>query len=214
MQKVILFDLDGTLIDSTEAILESFSNSFKEYNVSIPRKEDILIQIGYPLFDMFVNLGISRDKAQKFVDSYKESYRRVHTEKTILLPKAKEAVELAYSNGFKLGVVTTKTGKYSKELLEHFGLMDYFGVLIGSEDVEKHKPNPEPIYKALNLLNVTSSNKVYMIGDTCMDMIAAKRAGIEGVGVEFNYTPKEELQKCVNLVKSGVFEAVNNILNN
>ncbi len=214
MQKVILFDLDGTLIDSTEAILESFSNSFKEYNVSIPRKEDILIQIGYPLFDMFVNLGISRDKAQKFVDSYKESYRRVHTEKTILLPKAKEAVELAYSNGFKLGVVTTKTRKYSKELLEHFGLMDYFGVLIGSEDVKKHKPNPEPIYKALNLLNVTSSNKTYMIGDTCMDMLAAKRAGIEGIGVEFNYTPKEELQKCVNLVKSGVFEAVNNILNN
>ena len=214
MQKVILFDLDGTLIDSTEAILESFSNSFKYFGLPVPNEEDILIQIGHPLFDMFVNLGISKEDAQKFVDVYKDNYRKVHIQKTKLLPKAKEAVELAFNNGAKLGVVTTKTGKYSRDLLEHFGLMHYFGVLIGSEDVKKHKPDPEPIYKALNILNVTASNNVYMIGDTCMDMLAAKNAGIVGIGVEFKYTPIEELKKCVKLIKSGVFEAVNNILNN
>ncbi len=214
MQKVILFDLDGTLIDSTEAIIESFSNSFKKFGLLPPKEEDILVQIGHPLFDMFVNLGISKEEAQKFVAAYKENYRKIHTKKTKLLPKAKEAVKLAYNSGAKLGVVTTKTGKYSIELLEHFNLMNYFDVLIGSEDVKKHKPNPEPINKALKLLNVTPSNNVYMIGDTCMDMIAAKRAGIGAVGVEFKYTPKEELLKCVKMVKSGVFEAVSNILNN
>ena len=214
MQKVILFDLDGTLIDSTEAILESFKRSFEEFDVVVPKEEEILPQIGYPLFDMFVNLGVNPEEADKYVKAYKESYSQIHTQKTVLLPKAKEAVELAYSSGAKLGVVTTKTGKYSIELLEYFGLMKYFSVLIGSEDVSKHKPDPEPIYEALKRMNVTKSSNIYMIGDTCMDMIAAKRAEVVGIGVVFKYTPKKELQNCTSVVKSSVFEAVSNILNN
>jgi len=212
--KIILFDLDGTLIDSTEAILESFKKSFERFGKKTPKEEEILPQIGHPLFDMFVNLGARESEADKYVKAYKESYSQIHTQKTVLLPKAKEAVELAYNSGAKLGVVTTKTGKYSIELLEHFGLMKYFSVLIGSEDVEKHKPDPEPIYEALKRMNVSKSSNVYMIGDTCMDMIAAKRAGVEGIGVVFKYTSKKELQNCTSVVKSSVFEAVSNILNN
>ncbi len=214
MQKTILFDLDGTLIDSTEAILESFKKSFKHFGKEVPKEQEILVQIGHPLFDMFVNLGVPKEQAGNFVTAYKENYRKIHTKKTVLLPKAKEAVELARKSGAKLGVVTTKTGKYSIELLEHFGIFSHFGCLIGSEDVQKHKPHPEPIFKALNLLNVSKSNKVYMVGDTCMDMLAAENAGIEGIAVEFKYAHKNMLKKCSNVIKSGVFEAVEHILNN
>jgi len=214
LKKVILFDLDGTLIDSTEAIVESFKRSFEFFGVNSPEVEAILPQIGYPLFDMFINLGVSKDTAQEYVDKYKENYRELHIKNTVLLKGAKEAVELAYSSGATIGVVTTKTGKYSIELLEHFGLMQYFSTLVGSEDVKKHKPDPEPIYLALKRLNVKKSSNIYMIGDTCMDMLAAKNAGIIGVGVEFKYTQLEELKECSNVIECGVFEAVSNILNN
>jgi len=213
LKRVILFDLDGTLIDSTEAILESFKKSYKYFKLTPPKEELILPQIGQPLFNMFVNLGVNPNETYKFVDKYKENYRKIHTKKTVLLKGAKEAVKEAYNSGAILGVVTTKIGKYSIELLEHFELMHYFSTLVGSEDVKRHKPHPEPINLALKRLNVSKSNNIYMIGDTCMDMISAKRAGIIGISVRFKYTQLEELKECSSVIEGGVFEAVSNILN-
>jgi phosphoglycolate phosphatase len=214
MQKILLFDLDGTVIDSTEAIVESFLRTFKHFGVEAPEPQTILPQIGHPLFDMFVNLGVDSAKAQEYVLEYKKNYQQVHTKKTKLLPGAKEAIELADKSGARMGVVTTKTGKFAIELLEHFGVMHYFEVLIGSEDVKKHKPDPEPLEKALELMGVTKRNSVYMIGDTCMDMQAAQNAGVEGVAVEFKYSSLDALKVCSKVVKCCIFEAVKDILAN
>jgi phosphoglycolate phosphatase len=207
---IILFDLDGTLIDSTEAILESFHNSYDVFNLEHPSDEQIKLLIGHPLDVMYTSLGIEEQKAWEMVDVYKEHYRKISTQKTTLLPLAKEAIELA-SKHARVGVVTTKTGRYSKILLEHFGLMHHFEVLIGREDVENPKPHPEPIQKALDFLNV-SKEECWMIGDTRMDLISAKDAGIKSVAVISEYEPIEELQKYTNIIKNNAYEAVKNIL--
>jgi len=97
-------------------------------------------------------------------------------------------------------------------LMEHFGLMDYFEVLIGREDVENPKPHPEPILRAIHLMNA-NKEATFMIGDTCLDMVSAKEVEVFGIGVEGDYTPLDELKKCADIVKKDALEAVEFIKN-
>lgn len=203
---IILFDLDGTLIDSTEAILESFAVAFQTFNTDVPSEDAIKSEIGHPLDVMFSTLGVAEDKVWDYVHAYKMHYREISCLKTVLLPEAREAVELASKNAI-LGVVTTKTAKYSIELLEYMGLMSYFDVLIGREDVTNPKPDPEPIEKALAKLPSDTSD-IWMIGDTCMDMLAAKSANVASVGLTCGYGSIKSLEKCTDNIYQNALEAV------
>jgi len=205
--KIILFDLDGTLIDSTEAILESFSKAYEKCGGDIPADESIKELVGLPLDIMFVKLGVDRENAMRYVRAYKEHYRTIHTKKTVLLPQAKEAIELAHTFA-TLGVVTTKTAQYSRELLEYFGLMQYFEVLIGREDVKNPKPDPEPILKALSQLNFSTETTAYMVGDSTADLIAAREANITNIAVLCGYGENKELTNYADFIKEDTFSAV------
>ena len=203
---IILFDLDGTLIDSTEAILESFHNSFKVYGESSPKDEEIKALIGYPLDEMYRSLGVDESKIWDYVDTYKEHYRVISTQKTELLDCASDAVKEA-SKFATLAIVTTKTGKYSQVLMEHFNLMKYFKVLVGREDVEMPKPHAEPILTALIQLNIKDED-IWMIGDTKLDLISAKNAGVNSIGVLSGYDTKDTLQRYTNHIYDDALGAV------
>jgi phosphoglycolate phosphatase len=204
---ILLFDLDGTLIDSTEAILESFHNSFKVHDFEAPSDEAIKALIGYPLDEMYSELGVEKSRVWDFVATYKEYYRVISTQKTILLPFAKEAIEEA-SKIATLAIVTTKTGKYSQVIMEHFNVMEYFKVLVGREDVEKPKPDAEPILTALERLK-SEDKDIWMIGDTKLDLISAKNAEVNSIGVESGYDTKETLKLYTEYIFSDALEAVN-----
>lgn len=203
--KTILFDLDGTLIDSTEAILESFHVAYSTFCEPVPHVDKIKSLIGHPLDVMFSELGIKRD-VWEYVDAYKGHYRLISKEKTFLLPSCVEALSEASSIA-TLGIVTTKTAKYSKELLEHMDIMKYFDVLIGRESVENPKPHAEPILKAMDCLGARLES-TWMIGDTILDLHSAKNAGIKSVGVLCGYGTREDLLNETNLVVNNALEAV------
>lgn len=205
--KIVLFDLDGTIIDSTEAILESFDKAYTSFGVDVPPAEKIKSLIGLPLDVMFVKLGVEEADAMAYVKAYKEHYGTIHTQKTVLLPHAREAMELAYGYA-KIGIVTTKTSEYSRILLEYFDLMQFCDLLIGREDVEHPKPHPEPIEKALRELCHRSGQVTYFVGDTDVDMLAAEAAGIGCVGVLSGYMTKEELSETADFITADVYEAV------
>ncbi|MDY0116258.1 MAG: HAD-IA family hydrolase [Sulfurimonadaceae bacterium] len=202
----ILFDLDGTLIDSTEAILESFHRALKIHGMACVEDSDITSLIGYPLEHMFQGVGVAESEVDTLVNTYRDYYRTIATQKTVLLPNAKEAV-LQAKEFATLGIVTTKTSLYSKEIMRHFGLMEYFDVLIGREDVTYPKPNGEPIEKAILALG-SKKEHTWMIGDTKLDIQAAEAAGVFSAGVTSGYDSLETLKKHTDVIFSDALEVV------
>ncbi|WP_201523216.1 HAD family hydrolase [Aliarcobacter butzleri] len=215
MNKIILFDLDGTLIDSTDAIVSTFRFAFKEQGFDFRGSDkNIKDLIGYPLDIMFERLGVSKQKVWDYVDSYKNRYRVISVEQTTLLENAFEAVQLA-SKIARVSVVTTKTRMYTIPILDNFNITQYFEIITGRENVENPKPHPEPILKTLAQMNYDKNkDEVYMIGDTKLDLICANEAKVNAIGVLCGYSNEEELLKYTNIVKKDALEAIKYISNN
>ncbi|MFP4486625.1 MAG: HAD family hydrolase [Campylobacterales bacterium] len=209
MKKTILFDLDGTLIDSTEAIVEGFGISFETHKKSAPKAKEIIKLVGHPLEIMFEGLGVEKDMIKSHVDAYKKHYRTIATAKTTLLEGAKESIELA-SKFARIGVVTTKTRRYSIDILEHLGIGHYFETIVGRECVQNPKPHPEPIMLALTRMGLQKDG-TFFVGDTMMDLLAAREAGVEFVGVEGIYGDMKLFKKECNVLKNNILVAVSYI---
>jgi phosphoglycolate phosphatase len=161
---------------------------------------------------MFEKLLVPKVQIDMFVDSYKVLYRKINHQYTKLLPNALQSLKLA-SSFATLGIVTTKTTKYTTPMLEHFDILSYFDVVIGRQEVINPKPHPEPILKALQSLNPKPNSSIYMIGDTILDMQSAKDAQVCGVGVLCGYGSFELLSKYSQIVTQDSLQAVQTILN-
>lgn len=210
--KTLLFDLDGTLIDSTPAILNSFHFAFEKLGLKPSLDKDIKRLIGLPLDEAFKVL--CKEKAylaEQFVDFYREKYRTIYLDQTTLLPLAREALEMA-SEFADLAVVTTKGSQFTKPLLDFLGVGHFFKSIVGRNDVQFAKPHPEPILTALKRLNKDKTH-AFMIGDTQFDILAAKAAGISHIALSCGYESIESLQKYSDCIKNNAYEAVKYIEN-
>lgn len=210
---IILFDLDGTLLDSTNAIITTFFYAFEKMKFTFKGKdEDIKSLIGYPLEIMFYKLGVPQKDVFNFVEAYSLRYREISKKQTNLLENAKEAIILA-SSFARLSIVTTKRREPTISLLEYLNIKDYFEIITGRDCIENPKPNPEPILHTLKKMNFYEKNNVWMVGDTKLDLIAALDAKINSVGVLCGYGEENELKKySKNIVKNSL-EAVK-LINN
>lgn len=211
--KAFLFDLDGTLIDSTEPIVHGFYDACQALSLPRPSRELILELIGHPLDYMFNKLGVKPEQIPAIIAAYKESYAKSYLSGTTLKAGCDEALSLAKNSGAKIAAVTTKTSKYSRILLDHLGVGDYFDTIIGRDDVKHPKPDKEPVQKALLTLNEEPKTAL-MIGDTMMDAMSAKAAGAMAFGVLCGYGKESQLTPHCDKIFSNVLEAVEFALKN
>lgn len=189
--RTVLFDLDGTLIDTNELIIASFAHTLQLHADRPYEREEILNFIGPPLRDTFINLDEA--KAELMFDTYVEHNLKNHDQYVAAYPTVVETMQQLKEAGYQLGIVTTKIKSTAERGIRIAGLEGMFEVVIGLEDVENAKPHPEPVIKALELLNGTASEAI-MVGDNYHDIEAGKNAGTHTAGVAWTVKGRKALE--------------------
>lgn len=193
MIRAVLFDLDGTLIDSTDAIVESYFHAYDSLGAERPNRKRILETIGIPLEVQFGELG--GVEIAPAVKAYRERYRVLGPELTTLLPGTAESLERLAQAGLQLGFATSKRRYASEELLEHLGMLHYFEARVGPEDVANPKPHPDVLFESLDQLKLAPNDAVF-VGDMVFDIEAGRAAGVRTLGVTTGYATRETLEKA------------------
>lgn len=194
MIRAVAFDLDGTLIDSTDAIVQSVLHTFDVLGGPRrdgPSREAIVRTIGHPLEKQFSLLTAHDPHVCARI--YRERYREICRAMTTLIPGAKETLDALAQAGLAMGFVTSKRRQFAEMILEHLGVLDFFGVRIGPDDVARPKPQPDPILRALDLFGVPADAMRY-VGDMDFDVLACRAAGVRCVAVTTGYAARAELE--------------------
>ncbi len=196
MQKLdtILFDLDGTLINTNEIIISSFFSSFKRHlpNLVLSR-EKVMTFIGPTLQETYGHYTDDPLLIDALIASYREYYIKNEMGNFEIYPQVKEVIKELYEAGYNLGVVTSKYKVAAWPSFTYYGLEKYFKVFVALDDITNPKPNKEPILTALSRFPVY--NKAIMIGDNQSDILAGKNAGIYNAGVAWSLKGEEHLLK-------------------
>ena len=188
--EALLFDFDGTLIDASEVICSCFNHALSSQGLQPLDADQIKPMIGTPLREMFAPFS-DRTDLDALLKGYRKAFNELSPGRSHLIPGVSELVN-QIDSGIKLGVVTSRTSRGARQILDEFGLLERFAVLVGIEDVEKGKPDPEGVLTALSQISVTPV-KAAFVGDTVFDIEAGRNAGTLTIGVTTGYHSRTEL---------------------
>lgn len=181
--KYILFDLDGTLLNTNKLIIESFKYTLKKHlDINID-DADILKYFGEPL--MVTLERFSKEKAKEMFDTYIEYNESIHDDMVEVFGDVESLLKEILNLGCKTAVVTSKRKALAKRGLQLFDLLKYFDDVIALEDTEKHKPDPDPILEALSRLKA-GKREALMVGDSEFDIKCAHNAGVDSAFVSWS----------------------------
>lgn len=171
----ILFDLDGTLVDTVDLIRQSFRFSTRQVLGRTFSDETVLKDIGIPL--RFQMEALSKVKAGELIKTYQRFYNRSHDRLIKKYPHVSSLVGELKKKGYKLGIVTSKRRQSSQRNLKVCGLEGYFEVMVAFEDVTEYKPEPAPVLEALRQID-SSPLGTLLVGDSPYDIESGKGAGV------------------------------------
>ena len=204
-----IFDFDYTLADATGPIVESFRYAFDKLNLERPTYEQIVNTVGIPLGEAYTLLtGDSSEKGiNLFKDYQKEKSDQITVEQTVFIGDAKKVLQTLKLNGKKVGIVSSRWGQRIHDILVNLDARDLVDFIIGTEHVDKYKPNPEGLFKMIDMMN---AQKTLYIGDSYIDAETAQNADVDFVGVTTGTTAREKLESYPNVAVlddlSGILE--------
>ncbi|MCQ2522902.1 MAG: HAD hydrolase-like protein [Lachnospiraceae bacterium] len=188
----ILFDLDGTLLDTREGVKDAVALTHKELGMEIPNEETLQRFVGPPMQDSFVReYGFSTDEAQHAADIFRSTYMHKSLFLAELYPGVIQLLGILRAEGYKIGVATYKREDYAIRLLDHFGISDYCDVIHGGDNFNQRKKS-DIVKMCIAAMNIKGSGQVILVGDSEYDAIGAETAGIPFFGLTSGYGFKDE----------------------
>lgn len=191
---VILFDLDGTLTDSSPGIINSIIYALNKYNIAVENTSQLRKFLGPPLHESFKDFyGFDENKAMEAVGFYREYFSTKGIFENEVYEGIASLLQSLSERGKRLILATSKPQPFTDKIMEHFDLTQYFECIAGSNMDGTRSKKADVISYALQQCNVTDKSKTVMIGDRAQDIIGAKSVGIDAIGVEYGYGDYDEL---------------------
>lgn len=197
MYDYLLFDLDGTVVDSGLGVTNSVIYALKKWGIEVENREKLYVFLGPPLVDSFSeHFGFSHDDSLRCVEYYREYYNEKGIFENTVYDGIVDVLVKARDMGKKIILATSKPEEYAKQILEHLGLLDHFDFVAGATMDESRNEKSGVIRYALESLKIDDVSKIVMIGDRKYDVLGAAEHGIETIGVLFGFGDEEELLKA------------------
>ena len=185
MAKTILFDLDGTLTDSGEGIINCAILALEYFDLPIPDREEMRTFVGPPLHESFIRHGVPADKTDEAIRVYRSRYIPIGAYENTPYPGVEDLLKTLKEQGHTLYVATSKPEAMSIKILEHFGLAHYFDRICGAS-MDTSRSTKEDVIAYLLELSGRDEN-ILMVGDTKFDVIGAAVHSIPTIGVSWGY---------------------------
>jgi len=188
--RYLLFDLDGTLVDTTELILSCYRATLFKLVDNPPSDEEIKKGFGTPtrqqLWRLFPTL---RDRVDELEDQWLQAYQRLHDDLVSPFPYTAEVLSELRRRGYPLGIVTSKRRVDVERVLPMFGLQSLLDVVVSVDDTDKHKPEPEPVLKGMEMMSARPEATLY-VGDSIADLQAGRAAGVRVAAALWGPSPQ------------------------
>ena len=211
MTKSILFDLDGTLTDSGDGILNCAEYALRHFGLPIPNREEMRVFVGPPLRDTFYKFGVPQDRLDEAVAVYRERYIPIGKFENHPYPGIHQLLADLKQQGHRLYIATSKPEGMSMDILNHFDLMQYFDLVAGATLDGSRDEKSQVI--AYLLQQIGALDDAIMVGDTAFDILGAKAHGIPGIGVSWGYGNVEDMKKAGAVAIANTMEELFSLLN-
>lgn len=186
----VLFDFDGTIMDTNNVILQSWQHTFRTVEGKERPEEDIFGTFGEPLY-ITMEKVLPQIPVEEGVQIYRSFHYDNFTELIEVFPGILELLAELKARGFKTGIVTSRLRQTTEIGLKKYDMAQYFDTIVTCDDTDKHKPDPEPVNIALERLG-SKPEEAVMIGDSMFDILCAKGAGVKSAMVSWALAISEE----------------------